>query len=135
MTTRIVVADDDPDIRRLIVFTLKRRGYDVLEAGAGDTALDLIRSERPDLAVLDVMMPGMSGVEVTCALRAATDTAAIPVIILSAKGQAAEVEAGLRSGATAYLVKPFAPTELATKIAEVIGGAPGASGSSGDVRA
>ncbi|MGH2352890.1 MAG: response regulator transcription factor [Chloroflexota bacterium] len=120
MSARIVVADDEADIRRLIVFTLRRRGYTVLEASAGDAALELVRQERPDLVVLDVMMPGMSGLEAAQALSGDPATAGIPVIILSAKGQAAEVEAGLTSGARAYLVKPFAPQDLASRVAGVL---------------
>lgn len=117
---RIVVADDDPDIRRLVVFTLRRRGHTVLEANAGDTALEMVRQEHPDLVVLDVMMPGMTGLEVSRALTADQATASIPIIILSAKGQAAEVDAGMDSGARAYLVKPFAPQELASRVAAIL---------------
>ena len=120
MTARIVVADDEADIRRLIVFTLKRRGYTVLEASAGDMALDLIRQELPDLAVLDVMMPGLTGLEVAQALGADPATSGIPIVMLSAKGQATEIEAGIASGARAYLVKPFRPQELAAQVAEVL---------------
>lgn len=116
MTKRIAVADDDTDIRRLIVFTLKRRGYTVLEASNGEMALDLIRRELPDLAVLDVMMPVMTGLEVARTLGEDAATAAIPILILSAKGQATEIEEGLTSGANAYLVKPFAPSELASQV-------------------
>jgi DNA-binding response OmpR family regulator len=121
VSARIVVADDDPDIRRLIVFTLKRRGYEVHEANAGDAALELVRRERPDLVVLDVMMPGMTGLEVASALKGDDATSGIPIIILSAKGQVAEVDAGLTSGANLYLVKPFTPQELAAKVAELLG--------------
>ena len=120
MSARIVVAEDDSDIRTLIVFTLRRRGYTVLEAAAGDTALELIRTERPDLVVLDVMMPGLSGLEVVQALAADPATTAVPIIMLSAKGQAAEIEAGIASGAAAYVVKPFAPRDLAARVAECL---------------
>src|SRR3712207_3559202 len=110
---RIVVADDEADIRRLIAFTLRRRQHTILEASAGDTALELIRRELPDLVVLEVMMPGLSGHEVARALREEPATANVPIVMLSAKGQGYEVESGLRSGATTYLVKPFAPHALA----------------------
>lgn len=120
MSGRIVVADDEADIRRLIVFILKRRGYTVLEATAGDEALDLIRQERPDLVCLDVMMPGLSGLGVAEALSRDSATAAIPVILLSARGQAAEIEAGLRSGARDYLVKPFSPHDLAARVEQIL---------------
>lgn len=124
MSRRIVVADDEADIRRLIVFTLRRRGYEVTESDAGDTALETIRGQRPELALLDVMMPGMSGLEVAHALKADPDTAHIPIIMLSAKGQAAEVEAGIASGAATYLIKPFSPQDLAARVAEVLGPLP-----------
>lgn len=120
MSACIVVADDEADIRRLIVFTLRRRGYTVWEAGAGDTALALIRQERPDLAVLDVMMPGLSGFDVVRELATDLSVSPIPIIMLSAKGQTAEVEVGLSAGARAYLVKPFAPQELAARVAEIL---------------
>src|SRR6266498_1268922 len=109
---RIVVADDEPDIRRLVAFALCRCGYEVAEAAAGDAALDLVRTEVPDLVVLDVMMPGMNGTAVARALGEDERTAGIPVLLLSARGQAAEIEEGMTSGARAYMVKPFAPPEL-----------------------
>jgi len=121
MSARILVADDEADIRRLIVFTLRRRGYDVSEADAGDTALTKIQTEQPELALLDVMMPGMSGLEVAHKVKSDPATAHIPIIMLSAKGQAAEVEAGLASGALSYLIKPFSPQDLAARVAEVLG--------------
>jgi two-component system response regulator MtrA len=121
MTARIVVADDEADIRRLIVFALRRRGYTVMEATAGDSALALIRAERPQLAILDVMMPGMSGLAVAETLGANPSTASIPILMLSAKGQAAEVEAGMRAGARAYLVKPFAPAALIAQVTALLG--------------
>ena len=120
MSARIVVADDEADIRRLVVFTLRRQGYTIFEAGAGDAALALIRQEKPDLAVLDVMMPGLTGLEVAQALQSDPTTASIPVIMLSAKGQAAEVQAGLASGAGAYLIKPFNREELVGRVAEAL---------------
>jgi len=138
MSARIVVADDEADIRRLIAFTLGRRGHTILEADAGDVALELIRRERPDLVVLDVMMPGLSGLEVARALAAEPDTAGIPVVILSAKGQVTEVEAGLSMGARAYLVKPFTPSALAGRIDEILAAsaapnaAPGGTNRDGD---
>lgn len=114
---RVVVAEDDPDIRRLTSITLRRRGYEVLEASTGDAALALIRAERPDVAVLDDMMPGLTGVEVARALGADQATAGIPIVLASAKGQASEIEQGLASGARAYVVKPFAPVDLAAAVA------------------
>ena len=120
MSIRIVVADDDPFIRRLVVFTLKKRGYEILEASDGATALDLVRQAQPDLAVLDVLMPEMTGLEVTKILSQDPTTSNIPVLILSASTQQSEVEAGLASGATAYLVKPFEPKVLGERVAEIL---------------
>lgn len=129
MTARIVVADDEADIRRLITFVLKRRGHTVLEANAGDVALELIRQEMPDLVTLDVMMPGLTGLEVAAALASDPVTAGIPVIILSAKGQATEVEAGLQAGVCSYLVKPFESKELAERVEQLLAKRQEAAGS------
>jgi two-component system response regulator MtrA len=119
---RILVADDEADIRNLVAFTLRRRGHEVSEARDGSEALRLIQREGADLAVLDVMMPGLSGLEVARALGESQLTAAIPVILLSALGQATEVAAGLETGARAYLVKPFTPADLAAQVAETLAG-------------
>ena len=118
MKPRLVIADDEADICRLITFLL--RSYDLAEARNGKRALELIREVPPDLALLDVMMPEMTGLEVLDAVRRNPVTASIPIILLSAKGQAAEIERGLQSGATRYLVKPFEPLALRTCVAEVL---------------
>ena len=97
-----------------------RRGHEVAEAAAGDAALDLVRTEVPDLVVLDVMMPEMNGTEVARALGEDERTAGIPVLLLSARDQAAEIEEGMTSGARAYLVKPFAPPKLAERVASLL---------------
>jgi CheY-like chemotaxis protein len=120
MSICIVVADDDPFIRRLVTFTLKKRGYVILEASDGATALNLIRQERPALAVLDVLMPEMNGLAVTRALAQDSTTSQIPVLILSASAQQAEIEAGLASGATSYLIKPFEPKTLGEHVAKIL---------------
>jgi len=120
VTGRIVAADDEADIRRLVAFTLRRRGYVVIEASAGDEALTLIKQEHPDLAVLDVLMPGMTGIEVAQALSQDPTTASIPIILLSALGQVTDVKAGLQSGARIYLTKPFAPPDLVASAANVL---------------
>lgn len=120
VTKTILIADDEPNIRQLVAFTLRRRGYAVLEAEDGTTALELIRDQSPDLAVLDVMMPGLTGIAVAQQLAAEPATSEIPVILLSAKGQGIEIEEGLASGARLYLVKPFSPRELAERVAEVL---------------
>ncbi|HEY3109658.1 MAG TPA: response regulator [Chloroflexota bacterium] len=117
---RVLVADDEADIRSLVAFTLRRRGHEVVEAKDGTEALKLIRRAPPDLAVLDVMMPGLSGLEVARVLAADSATAAPRVMLLSALGQASEIAAGLETGAHAYLVKPFTPADLAARVAELL---------------
>jgi DNA-binding response OmpR family regulator len=119
-SARIVVADDEPDIRRLVSFTLRRRGYEVLEAENGEEALALVLAEQPHLVVLDVMMPRMTGHEVARALRARPETAEIPILMVSAKGQEVEVRDGLASGASGYLIKPFAPRDLADRVGALL---------------
>jgi two-component system phosphate regulon response regulator PhoB len=116
----ILIADDEPNIRQLVAFTLRRRGFEIVEAEDGVTALELIRQSAPDLVVLDVMMPGLTGIAVLQQLSADPATAEIPVVLLSAKGQGVEIEEGLASGARLYLVKPFSPRELADRVAEVL---------------
>lgn len=120
MNETILIADDDDDIRQLIAFTLRTRGYAVVEASDGESALALTRREQPALVILDVMMPAMTGIEVARKLVADAKTARIPIVLLSAKGQKSEIEEGLSSGAQEYLVKPFAPRELAAKVAEIL---------------
>src|SRR5947209_8386562 len=110
MKPRLVIADDEADIRRLIVFLL--RSYDLSEAQNGKRALELIRETQPDLVLLDVMMPEMTGLQVLDAVHRDPLSASIPIILLSAKGQVTEIEQGLQSGATRYLVKPFEPQAL-----------------------
>jgi CheY-like chemotaxis protein len=103
-----------------MAFTLRRCGLDVLEASEGEAALRLIRENRPDLAVLDVRMPGLTGIEIVRALTAQPDTAAIPVVLVSAWGQVHEIDDGLASGARAYIVKPFQPQALAERVLQLL---------------
>lgn len=118
MKPQLVIADDEADIRRLIVFLL--RSYDLFEAHNGKRALELISEVQPDLVLLDVMMPEMTGLEVLDAMGKNPLISSIPVILLSAKGQADEIEKGLQSGATRYLVKPFESQALRTCVGEVL---------------
>ncbi|MFZ5872281.1 MAG: response regulator transcription factor [Actinomycetota bacterium] len=118
--SRVLVADDDRDIRDLIVFKLQQAGFVVDSAGDGLEALDLARSTRPDLLLLDVMMPGLSGVDVTRELRADPATARTPVILLTARAQEADVETGFATGADDYVVKPFSPRELLSRVQAVL---------------
>ena len=117
----VLVADDDDDIRDLVAFRLDRAGYEVLRAGDGQQALELAREHRPDLAVLDVMMPKLTGYEVTRELRADDATSRIPVILLTARVQEADVARGFEAGADDYVKKPFSPQELRARVQAVLG--------------
>ena len=116
----ILCADDDEDILSLVSLRLERAGVRVLQAVDGDAALAAVRSERPALAVLDVMMPKQTGYEVLTALRADPAFADLKVILLSARVQEADVELGLNAGADAYLAKPFKAGDLVAKVQELL---------------
>ncbi len=113
---RIVVADDDVDIRELVEFKLSTMGHDIVAVGDGAAALDACRAQKPDLAVLDVMMPGVSGLDAIRMIRADPDLLDLPVILLTARAQEADVETGFDSGADDYITKPFSPRELAARV-------------------
>ena len=112
MTRTVLTIEDQADIRRLIRMTLEFKGFRVLEAANGPEGLQLARSQQPDLILLDVMMPGMDGLTVSQTLADDAALQRTPVIMLSALGTADAVQAGLQTGARAYLVKPFSPWEL-----------------------
>lgn len=109
---KILAVDDEPSIRRLVEVNLQRAGYAITTAPDGQAALDQIARERPDMVLLDVMMPRMDGFELLRRLKADPATAGIPVLMLTAKAQDADVFRGLQSGADFYLTKPFNPKEL-----------------------
>jgi CheY-like chemotaxis protein len=113
---RIVVADDDADVRMLVALKLESSGHQVLTVENGALAVESCRLERPDLVVLDLMMPGMSGIEACRAIRSDPCVAHTPVILLTARAQSADVEQGLAAGADAYVTKPFSPRELAFRV-------------------
>ena len=112
MAKKILAVDDEKNIIRLIEVNLMREGYQVVTAGDGKEALEKVAVEQPDLVVLDVMMPYLDGFEVLHELKKDPDTRDIPVIMLTAKAQDADVFNGYRSGADCYLTKPFNPKEL-----------------------
>jgi DNA-binding response OmpR family regulator len=112
----VLVADDDGDILALVTFRLERSGYRVVQASDGAQALDLARERTPDLAVLDVMMPRLTGLEVTRALREDERTQDVPVILLTARAQESDVQAGLDAGANTYVSKPFSPRDLRERV-------------------
>ena len=117
----VLVADDDPDILDLVRYRLERSGYAVATATDGSEAVRLAGELSPALAVLDVMMPGLTGFEVTRKLRDDPQTARIPVILLTARAQEADVQEGFAAGADDYLRKPFSPRELSARVQAVLG--------------
>jgi DNA-binding response OmpR family regulator len=116
---KILVAEDERDIRELIAFTLRFAEFEVVLTSNGIEAIDIALREKPDLIMLDVRMPKMTGYEACRLLKENPETRDIPVVFLSAKGQEDEIKLGLSSGADEYILKPFAPDEL-TKRVEVI---------------
>jgi len=117
---KILVAEDERDIRDLIGFTLRFAGFEVLLAGNGIEAIEKAPLEQPDLIILDVRMPKMTGYEACRQLKENPVTSAIPIVFLSAKGQEDEIQQGLASGALEYIVKPFAPDELADQVRDIL---------------
>jgi DNA-binding response OmpR family regulator len=120
-TPVVLVADDDADILALVKFRLERAGYAVLAASDGEEALRLATEQSPDLAVLDVMMPKLDGYEVTSRLRQREETRDVPVILLTARVQEADVARGFEAGADDYVKKPFSPQELGARVQAILG--------------
>ena len=123
----VLVADDDEDILRLVEFRLGRSGYRVLTAADGEDALRLALEQRPDLAVLDVMMPGLTGIEVTERLRATEHVREMPIILLTARVQDGDAERGYEAGADEYVRKPFSPHDLGDRVQALLDRAQGSS--------
>ena len=117
----ILVADDDADILALVKAVLERSGHEVVAVTDGAEALASVRIQRPDLAVLDITMPNVDGLEVLRRLRADAETTSLPVVLLSAQAQEADVKRGFETGASAYVKKPFSPRELEARVAELLG--------------
>ena len=116
----ILVAEDERDIRELIVFTLQISGFNVIEVPNGEEALKKAIEIKPDLILMDVRMPKMTGYEACQALKEREDTQDILVVFLSAKGQEAEISTGLDLGAIEYFLKPFAPDELVERVTKIL---------------
>ena len=112
----VLVADDEEDIRSLVAFRLKRAGYEVITAADGEEALLLATTRLPDLAVLDMMMPKATGLEVTRSMREHEATKDIPVILLTARAQEGDVIRGFEAGADDYVKKPFSPHDLQARV-------------------
>ena len=116
MSKKILIADDEPNIVTALEYLLQRRGYEVQTARNGEEALQRVESHRPDLVLLDVMMPLRSGYEVCRSIRERPELAGTKIVMLSAKGRDAEVTKGLALGADLYVTKPFSTRELLEKI-------------------
>ena len=116
----ILVAEDERDIRDLIVFTLQISGFKVIEVPNGEEAVKKAKEVIPDLILMDVRMPKMTGYEACKALKQEEKTKNIPIVFLSAKGQEAEINTGLEMGAEEYFLKPFAPDELSQRVNKIL---------------
>jgi DNA-binding response OmpR family regulator len=116
----VLVADDDEDILLLVTTRLKRDGFEIVQASNGDQALAVARERRPALAVLDIGMPGLDGVEVLEQIRADDDLRAMKVLLLTAKAQESDVRRGFDAGADAYVKKPFSPADLSARVRELL---------------
>jgi DNA-binding response OmpR family regulator len=118
----LLIADDDEDILTLVHLRLSRSGFDIVVARDGEEALRLVRECRPDLAVLDWMMPKMNGIDVLREIRGGADTASIPVVLLTARVSDADMAEGFAAGADGYVAKPFSPQELASRVQAILAG-------------
>jgi DNA-binding response OmpR family regulator len=117
---KIVIAEDERDIRDLVAFTLRFAGHEVATASNGEEAVELAEKENPDLILLDVRMPRMTGYDACRVIKTKPALVDTPVVFLSAKGQEAEIETGLDAGAEEYLLKPFAPDELTARVSAIL---------------
>ena len=117
---KILIAEDEPDIRELVAFMLRFAGHEVLIASNGEEAVQVAAREIPDLILMDVRMPRMTGYDACRAMKANPDLYDVPVVFLSAKGQEAEIQSGLDAGAEEYLLKPFSPNELTSRVSSIL---------------
>jgi two-component system alkaline phosphatase synthesis response regulator PhoP len=119
--SRILAVDDEPHILKLVSFSLRAQGFDVIEASDGLAAVDIAEKEHPDLILLDVMMPALDGYEACRRIKANPVTKDIPVVMLSAKSQKTEQAAGVEAGALDYICKPFTPKDLVAQVRGFLG--------------
>jgi len=120
LTNTVLVVEDDPDIRELLRFTLERAGLKVVEAESGEDALTVLDGPQPSVAIIDWMLPGINGVELTQRLRKDPLTSAMPLIMLTARGEEADKLKSFDSGIDDYLTKPFSPKELVARVKALI---------------
>lgn len=116
----ILVVEDEEDIQELVCFNLNKEGYQTLSAATGEDALVIARSQRPNLILLDLMLPGIDGLEVCRTLKAEDKTRSIPIVMLTAKGEDADIVAGLELGADDYITKPFSPRVMIARVRAVL---------------
>ena len=119
-TPKVLVVDDDPVIIRLLEVNFEMEGFEVVTAVDGQDGVDKCRAELPDIVVSDVMMPKLNGLELCVAIKADPATDGIPVVLLSAKAQAADIRAGLDAGADDYVTKPFEPLDLIDRVNKLL---------------
>jgi DNA-binding response OmpR family regulator len=117
---RILIAEDEPDIRELVAFTLRFAGHEVTAASNGEEALRQASKIVPDIIIMDVRMPKMTGYDACRAIKSDVVLKDIPVVFLSAKGQDAEIQTGMEAGAEDYLLKPFAPDQLVERVKSIL---------------
>jgi phosphate regulon transcriptional regulator PhoB len=117
---KILVVEDEPDIRKLVQYNLAQERFKVLEAEDGEQALKILQRDRPHLLILDLMLPGLSGIELCRILRDRTDTARLPILMLTAKAGETDRVLGLEMGADDYLTKPFSPRELVARVRAIL---------------
>ncbi|MFN4153153.1 MAG: response regulator transcription factor [Paracoccaceae bacterium] len=122
MTARVLLIEDEPNISEAIRFILSRDGCDVTTLADGTGALDAVRTARPDLVILDLMLPGLSGLEILAQLRADPATQTLPVMMLTAKGQGRDREAAERAGASHFMTKPFSNDDMRAAVRSLTGG-------------
>ena len=124
MSKKVLIVDDEPNILVSVEFLMRREGHEVATAVDGQEAIDLLDELRPDLMILDVMMPRKNGFEVCAEVRADNRMSAMPILMLTAKGREAEMKKGLSLGADAYITKPFSTHELVLKVNELLARGP-----------
>lgn len=120
MKNRILVVDDEDDILELAEYNLSKEGYEVVSARSGEEALKKIESDQPDMILLDLMLPGVDGYEVTRQIKRNPETAEIPIIMITAKGEESDIVTGLELGAEDYVTKPFSPKVLIARVRAVL---------------
>ena len=118
---KILIAEDERDIRDLVAFTLRFAGHEVVVATNGEEAVEMAPQENPDLILMDVRMPRMTGYEACRVMKANPEIKDIPIVFLTARGQESEIQQGLDAGAEEYLLKPFAPDQLTTRVKAILG--------------